>query len=332
MKVTWFGTTTLLFDDGRDQVLFDCHVTRPSIPRYLFGQLRTDAALADRLIERHHIDRLRAIFVSHAHHDHVMDAPFFALRCGAAIYGSPSALNVGRGGGVPEDRLRPFGDPDIIGGFEVTALPSLHSKPTLFNNDLGQTIDRPVAQPARKRNYKEGRSWDFVVRHSGRTYVIRPSFNYIEEQLDGVCADVLFLGVSGLSKADAATRARFFAETVDKVRPHTVIPIHWDDFFSPLAKPVRGMPRFIEDTGRSLRILGDYCGARGINCLVQLPLTSVELSSPSAVVSQENEMTRLEAQRAIDDLRAEAKTLPEMSLDEINAEISAARLERKSRA
>ena len=30
MKVTFFGTTTLLFDDGKDQILFDAHITRPS--------------------------------------------------------------------------------------------------------------------------------------------------------------------------------------------------------------------------------------------------------------------------------------------------------------
>ena len=42
-------------------------------------------------------------------------------------------------------------------------------------------------------------------------------------------------------------------------------------------------------------------------------------------------MTRAEAQRAIDDMRAEASDLPEMTLDEINAEINAARAERKAR-
>lgn len=33
MKVTFFGTTTLLFDDGKDQILFDAHFTRPSIEK-----------------------------------------------------------------------------------------------------------------------------------------------------------------------------------------------------------------------------------------------------------------------------------------------------------
>ena len=277
MRIIYFGTTTLLFDDGRDQLMFDCHVTRPSIPTYLFGQLTTDTALADQLIKRHRINRLRAIFVSHSHHDHVMDAPYFAWMCDAAIYGSPSALNVGRGGHVKEENLRRFDRTVSIGGFNVTALPSRHSRPTLFNNDLGQTIDRPLAQPARARDYREGGSWDFLIRHGGLKYVIRPSFNYIEGQFDGIRADVLFLGVSGLSKADPETRSRFFAETVEKLRPRMIVPIHWDNFFSSLTRPVRGMPRLIEDTGKSLRILGDYCAGKGIDCLVQLPMTAIDL-------------------------------------------------------
>lgn len=37
LKVTYFGTTTLLFDDGKDQVLFDAHVTRLSVGKYARG-------------------------------------------------------------------------------------------------------------------------------------------------------------------------------------------------------------------------------------------------------------------------------------------------------
>ena len=52
---------------------------------------------------------------------------------------------------------------------------------------------------------------------------------------------------------------------------------------------------------------------------------------PFPAVLPDTRMTRAEAQRAIDDIRAEAADLPEMTLDEINAEISAARAERKAR-
>ena len=90
MKVTFFGTTTLLFDDGKDQIFFDCHFTRPSLAKYIGGSESTDTVLADKMLKLHHIDRLKAVFVSHTHHDHVMDVPYVANKTGALVYGSSS--------------------------------------------------------------------------------------------------------------------------------------------------------------------------------------------------------------------------------------------------
>ena len=57
--------------------------------------------------------------------------------------------------------------------------------------------------------------------------------------------------------------------------------------------------------------------------------TRIVRGLPFPAVLPENRMTGAEAQRAIDALREEAADLPEMSLEEINAEIRAARAERK---
>lgn len=50
---------------------------------------------------------------------------------------------------------------------------------------------------------------------------------------------------------------------------------------------------------------------------------------PFPAVLPANKMTRAEAQAAIDAMRREALDMPEMTLDEINAEIHAARIERE---
>ena len=194
-------------------------------------------------------------------------------------YGSASALNVARGGGVPEDRLVEFrgGERFSVGEYRVAVLPSLHSAPTILNNDLGQTIDAPLKQPARLRDYREGGSFDFYVEHGGRRFLIRPSFNFIEGQLDGLRADALFLGVSGLGKADPRTEEAFFRETVDRVSPKLVVPIHWDNFFIPLDRPARRMPRIAERTERAFYRLARACESRGVACLVQLPRTCVDI-------------------------------------------------------
>ena len=279
MKVTFFGTTTLLFDDGKDQVFFDAHMTRPSLMKYICGSAPTDRDVVDRQLSLCHVDRLRAIFVSHSHHDHVMDAPYIAGRTGAVIYGSRSALNVARGGDVPEEKLVQFEANGTyeVGSYRVKVIPSIHSKPTILNNDLGQTIEEPLRQPARLRSYKEGGSYDFYVEAEGKRIMIRPSFNYIEGQMDGYQADVLFLGVAGLQKADEDMERRFFAETVEKLRPRLVIPVHWDNFFSPLTKPTRGMPRLVEKTEVVFYKLARYCQEHGVNCVVQIPGTSMEI-------------------------------------------------------
>lgn len=52
---------------------------------------------------------------------------------------------------------------------------------------------------------------------------------------------------------------------------------------------------------------------------------------PFPAVLPSNKMTRLEAQAVIDKMRQEAAEAPEITLDEINAEICAARAERKAK-
>ncbi len=280
LKVTYFGTTTLLFDDGKDQVLFDAHVTRPSLGKYIRNsKASTDTALCDELIGLHKIDRLKAIFISHTHHDHVMDAPYIANKCGAKIYGSESAKEVALGGGVPEERIEVFGHGSCycVGDYKVSILKSLHSKPTILNNDLGEPITEPLVQPAKLREYKEGGSYDFFVEHGDKKILIRPSFNYIAGQLDGIHADVLFLGVAGLANADPDMETVFFAETVEKTGAKLVIPIHWDNFFSPLDRPIKGMPEFQEKTEVVFYRAAKYCEAHDVNFLIQYPRTSINL-------------------------------------------------------
>ena len=250
MKVTFFGTTTLLFDDGTDQIFFDAHMTRPSLFKFAFGSAPTDTDLVDEKLKLHQVDRLKAIFASHSHYDHVLDIAYIANQCGAVIYGSSSTMKVAEGGDVPEDHCIEFQANETyeVGDYRIKVIPSIHSKPTILNNDLGQTIDKPIRQPAKLRDYKEGGSYDFYVEAEDKRIMIRPSFNYIEGQMDGYKADILFLGVAGLQKADAETERVFYQETIEKLEPKLVIPVHWDNFFSPLTKPVVGMPRLVEKT------------------------------------------------------------------------------------
>ena len=107
--------------------------------------------------------------------------------------------------------------------------------------------------------------------------MIRPSFNYIEGQFDGICADAIFLGVAGLAKADPEMEKKFFAETVEKTGAKLIIPVHWDNFFSPLDRPVEDMPDLLEKTDQVFFKLAKYCEAHDLNFLIQYPCTSMIL-------------------------------------------------------
>ena len=64
----------------------------------------------------------------------------------------------------------------------------------------------------------------------------------------------------------------FYRETIDKVQPRTVVPIHWDNFFSPLDRPIRDMLRIADNTRRAMDHVARYCGERDIEFIVQYPL------------------------------------------------------------
>lgn len=265
VRMTFFGTTTWLLDDGETQMLLDAHFTRPGFFKMLCGRLETNRALVDETLRRFSVDRLAAVFLSHTHYDHALDAAYVSARTGAALYGSRSAVNIGLGGGIPAARLHPFrpGETYRIGAFAVTVLPSVHSRPTFLNNDLGVEITAPLTQPAPMRDYAEGGSFDFLIRQGTQTLLVRPSCNYIPGALRGVRADTVLLGIGTMGKESDAFFETFWRETVQTVDAKRVIPIHWDNFFRPLRAPLQPQTRLGDDVPRSLAFLRARCAAEG---------------------------------------------------------------------
>lgn len=279
MKITNFGTTALLFDDGVKQIMFDPHFTRTSGLKVVFGKLKTNEKAVEDIIKTFETDRLEGIFVSHSHYDHVMDVPYVANKCKSSVYGSESVLNVARGGGVSEENLHVFqpGDKISVGEYTITCIASKHAKASIFNNDLGKSIDEPLFQPARRKAYKEGGSVDYLVEHRGKTYLLHPSFECVEGQFDHIRADVMFMSIAGLGEVSDKTREYIFEETIGKVNPKIVIPVHWDNFFRSLDKKIREVPSFRNNHKSIVKEFKRYCAGKGIECRVQMPLTSMIL-------------------------------------------------------
>jgi L-ascorbate metabolism protein UlaG (beta-lactamase superfamily) len=274
--VTFLGVSGLLFDDGASALMTDGYFSRPSLRTVVLGKVapdpaRIDAALA-RLALGHGDDelgRLHAVVPVHTHVDHVLDSAVVAQRTGARLVGGESAANVGRGAGLPEERIAVVtpGEPTTLGSFTLTFLESEHCPPDRFPGD----IVRPLVPPARASAYRCGEAWSVVLEHTtGRTALVQGSAGFLPGALDGRRADVAYLGVGQLGLQDEAYIRAYWSETVQAVGARRVVLLHWDDFFRPLDQPLRALPYAGDDLDVTMRVFGELAGEQGV--ALHLPL------------------------------------------------------------
>jgi len=267
VKVTFLGVSTLLIDDGETQLLIDGFFSRHSLWRVVTSQMYTNRKKVDDAISKYGMDRVKAIFVSHSHYDHAFDVAYVTEKTGAVLHGSQSTLNIGRGGGLGEEQMATF-QPGIevqTGAFSITVIPAKHSPPTFFNNNIGQTIDKPLGQPARVIKYVEGNSYNFLIKHGGKSIYIIPSGNYVEGMRDQYRADVVFFSIGNIARQSMAFKNALWENSIEKLKPSLVIPIHWENFFTPLSENMKMFPPVIDQTEKSFDFVIEKCQEQNLD-------------------------------------------------------------------
>lgn len=264
LSVTWLGVATLLVDDGSSAVLTDGYFSRPGLAKVAAGKVVPSPARVDGCLARAKVSRLAAVIPVHTHIDHALDSALVADRTGAQLVGGQSAANVGRGHGLPEDRIvvATSGAPLRLGNYDVTLVESHHCPPDRFPG----AISAPVVPPVRASAYRCGESWSTLVHHrpTGRRLLIQGSAGYVEGALRGQSADVVYLSVGQLGLRPPSYLVDYWTETVSAVGARRVLLIHWDDFFRPLSKPLRALPYAADDLDASLRILDGLAARDGV--------------------------------------------------------------------
>ncbi|SPM30219.1 MBL fold metallo-hydrolase [Mycobacterium terramassiliense] len=264
LSATWMGVATLLLDDGSSALLTDGYFSRPSLARVAAGKVSPSPARVDGCLARAGVSRLQAVIPVHTHIDHALDTALVADRTGARLVGGESAANVGRGYGLPEDRLTvaTSGEPIRLGAYDVTLVASHHCPPDRFPG----VIDAPLRPPVRASAYRCGEAWSTLVHHrpSGRRLLIQGSAGFVKGALAGRRADAVYLSVGQLGLRPRSYLLDYWAETVRAVGARRVILIHWDDFFSPLSKPLRALPYAGDDLDVSIRVLDELAARDGV--------------------------------------------------------------------
>jgi L-ascorbate metabolism protein UlaG (beta-lactamase superfamily) len=269
LAVTWLGVATLLVDDGASALMTDGFFSRPGLPAVALRPIAPSPARIEDGLARAGVNTLDAVIPVHTHYDHALDSAVVAERTGAQLVGGASAAQVGRGHGLPGDRIvvARSGEPMTFGAYNVTLIESEHCPPDRFPG----VITEPIAPPVRVSAYKCGEAWSTLVHHrpSDRRLLIQGSAGFVRGALAGQRADVAYLGVGQLGLRPQQYIVDYWTETVRAVGARGVVLIHWDDFFRPLDRPLQALPYTSDDLHATMRVLSRLAAEDGVS--LQMP-------------------------------------------------------------
>lgn len=258
LKLTYFGTTTALISDGQTSLMLDGFFTRPNLGQTFLGKIESNSQLIKQVLKQNQIKQLDAVITFHSHYDHAMDAPEVCHQTGAVLLGSESTANIARGVNLPEKQIRAITPHRTytFGKFKVRFIPSKHAQIGSFiaNQMLGH-ITKPLKQPAKFSDFKEGGTFAILIEHPRGNTLLHSSFLGKPEDLKNYHFDTLLMSMPGFSKQSSEEQEKFFKHVILERGVQTIIPVHWDNFFIPLERPLRPFPEIAVSLKKTLNFL-----------------------------------------------------------------------------
>lgn len=256
-KITlrWLGVAGIELGCPGWRIVFDPFFTRIPLRDIFFTRIRSNPDLV-----KHHLPAADAIFITHSHFDHLLDAAEAARQTGAGVHGSPNTCHILRAEGLPEDRIVEMHPGSVVdqGGVRVIALAERsHQWVAGFGM---QPLKHDLNLPLRARDYTMDYGLAFLVECAGERLLTEAC---LEPDLAGR-VDILFTSPLNLVTKDRA----YFQKMIDVYHPRVLIPIHWDDLNAPLASPQRGQ---LAPTGRVWPPLARFDGNRFKRMVESLP-------------------------------------------------------------
>ena len=209
------ATTTLLIDP---------YFSRRPLAAFLGGPALPDLAEIHKYLRP-----ADAVFISHAHFDHLLDAPAICQEQRIPLYTSDQGERIANAAGLPAALQKPIrqGDKLQVGDFTVEPIASKHSDMVtqwLAGGDNPPVVHWPMGFLA----FHNGPVYDFLIRWRGRSLFHAGSAQIVEQAVGDRQADVALLCLTGWTSTP-----RYFARVGNALHPRVVVPMHDDlfDFF-----------------------------------------------------------------------------------------------------
>lgn len=232
VKITWFGTASILIESGEDRILID-----PFVP--LKGAENHPSLL--------HYIKEDSILITHGHIDHLGSISKILRYSDASVYCSETPAVTLERQRVDEDqivRIRP-GDTLHFGQIKVTPFTGRHIhfdsaliRHTLLNPRIVRYFFNFLFLLFKNPFYKEAQeTLAFCVHAENKKILILGSLNLDENTVYPADVDLLVLPYQGA--ADPVTPA---LSMIDRIRPKAVLLDHFDDAFPPVSSHVDTRP------------------------------------------------------------------------------------------
>lgn len=231
LTLTWLGVAGIALEHEGVRLLIDPYVSR--VPMAEVVRRRTIVADPTAVAG---VPRADAILLGHTHFDHAVDAPAIARRDGAPVYGGASAAHLMGLHGLAAQAVEVVAHRTYeIGPFEVTFVPSVHSKLALgLSVPNGGEITCEHVEGLTSQAYGCGQVWGIHIAVAGRTFYHQGSADLLDDEVRHRDVDWFLCGVAGRQVTD-----RYLDRILGRLSPAHVIAVHQDDFFRPLDGPPR---------------------------------------------------------------------------------------------
>ncbi|MEV4621605.1 MBL fold metallo-hydrolase [Asanoa sp. NPDC049573] len=232
----WFGTAGWRIDIGARTVLVD-----PYLSRYRTGlfdgamdpatPLTVNAATVDA-----HAGRPETVLVTHSHWDHFNDVPHIATTTGARVLGTLTTYQLGLASGIPAAQLGPLKGGEVLdfGDYTVEVAASLHSRNAGYSVGIpGVRLSQPP-RPTTVADLPEGDTLAFLLTIAdGPSVFFMGASDFVARNVDGMRPDIAMVAM-----ASSTATHDYVPRLLDALgHPGVVVPVHWDNFETPLTNP-----------------------------------------------------------------------------------------------